>query len=428
MENSRNCTLNITVFGKFSIECLLPESKNRAGTAGEESNALKRHSFLQFLCVFHKRAVSQEELIDAIIDEEKTENPTKALKNMLYRARLLLEEKGFPDGKKILRYNKGFYSWDPNLEIVLDSEEFDTCCDIFEDDPHSEKGWNAAEKAKELFKGEFLPNMVSTPWTLSLRTYYHTKYLNLIKNMARLLYERGDQKRAFEFCNEAATADPYDEESHLLLMKILHAEGSTSMAISHYEMISNMFMNQLGVTPGEEITELYRSMVRENEPREHDLTVIRSRMLEESSSGGAYYCDYEVFRNVYRFIARSTLRSGQVVQLVMIILYDKDNNYLEGEACVNAMKAMQNAIQNVLRVGDIFTRFGKDQYLLLLPSASHENAAMALGRVIESFRSTFAGKTTRTQVSILPVLPPRSQNGRAIEEGFVPIEAKSFKK
>lgn len=373
-----------------------------------------------------QKDVSQEELIDAIIDEEKTEDPAKALKNMLYRARMLLEEMGFPDGKKILRYEKGFYSWDPELEIVLDSEEFDRLCDTFADDKQSERGWEAAEKACGLYKGGFLPNMASSPWTLSLRTYYHAKYLSLIKDMSKILYEKGELKRALELCNEATTIDPYDEESQYLLMQILHASGSTRMAISHYETVSDMFMNQLGVTPGEEITELYRRLVREDEPREQDLTVIRAQMLEETNTSGAYYCDYTAFRNMYRLIARSTVRSGQSIQLVMIILYDKDNNNLQGEQCTRAMEAMQNAIHDVLRVGDVFTRFSRDQYLLMLPSASHENAAMALGRVIEAFRQTFVGKTTRTQVSILPVLPPKSQNGRVDGGGFTPMREKTM--
>lgn len=95
-------------------------------------------------------------------------------------------------------------------------------------------------------------------------------------------------------------------------MQILYASGLTQAAIQHYEMVRGMFMDQLGVTPSEELSEFYRKLVREDEPREQDINVIRTQMLEETETSGAYFCEYAVFRNMYRFIARSTVRTGQI--------------------------------------------------------------------------------------------------------------------
>lgn len=68
-----------------------------------------------------------------------------------------------------------------------------------------------------------------------------------------------------------------------------------------------------------------------------------------------------------------------------------------------------------MRTGDVFTRFSRDQYLIMLPSSSYENAAMALERVIAIYRNTLSGRTTRVEYSILPVLPPRSAQTEAEE-------------
>lgn len=427
--SEENQTLFVSVLGKFSIQRITDKNNIEENAGKQESAPLRQRSFLQYLCVFHDREVSQEEVIDAIWDADSDiGDPANTLKNTLYRARILLEKIGFADGKQILRYEHGFYSWDPKLKIVLDSEEFDRFYEEFYSDPNTEKSQNAAQKALSLYKGEFLSNTAGNPWMLSMRTYYHSKYLNLTRDMAKLLYEKGNLEQSAELCREATTIDPFDEESQLLMMQILYASGLTQAAIQHYETVREMFMDQLGVTPSEELSEFYRRLVREDEPREQDLNVIRTQMLEETETIGAYFCEYSVFRNMYRFIARSTVRTGQIIQLAMIILYDQDNNHLPAKKCGEAMDAMRESIQNVLRTGDVFTRFSRDQYLIMLPSASHENAAMALGRVIEAFHRTFAGKTTRTQVSILPVLPPRSVKDHKQVAEFSPIPNTFVKK
>ncbi|MCI8609650.1 MAG: hypothetical protein HFE73_08405 [Firmicutes bacterium] len=427
--NEEKQVLFVSVLGKFSIQKITDKNDIEKNAEKRESAPLKQRSFLQYLCVFHDRDISQEEIIDAIWDTDSdVGDPANTLKNTLYRTRILLEKIGFSDGKQLLRYDRGFYSWNPNLEIVLDSEEFDKLYDFFYNDPNTQKSQDAAEKALRLYKGEFLANAAGNPWMLSMRTYYHGKYLNLIRDMARLLYEKGSIERGAELCREATTIDPFDEESQLLMMRILYASGLTQAAIQHYEMVRSMFMEQLGVTPSEELSEFYRRLVREDEPREQDLNVIRTQMLEETETAGAYFCEYSVFRSMYRFIARSTVRSGQIIQLAMLILYDQDNNHLPAKRCNEAMEAMRESIQNVLRTGDVFTRFSRDQYLIMLPSASHENAAMALGRVIEAFHRTFAGKTTRTQVSILPVLPPKALGVHKQVAEFSPIPNTFVKK
>ena len=74
------------------------------------------------------------------------------------------------------------------------------------------------------------------------------------------------------------------------------------------------------------------------------------------------------------------------------------------------MGVLHDAIHRILRSGDVFTRYSRDQYLIMLPSSSYENAALALERVIAGFRKTLSGMTTQVQYSILPVLPPRTSD------------------
>lgn len=406
----------VSFLGKFSIQLLdgaNPDPK-------PPFTRLRQHSFLQYLCAFHDRPVSQEELIGAIWDGgSDAGNPANTLKTTLYRTRQLLESIGIAQAKDILIYRRGFYSWAPQARITLDVEVFDRLYDQFYASSQLYQTLDRALEALAVFKGEFLANASGNLWALSMRTYYHGKYIKLARDAAGVLYEEGRLEEGIALCRSATTADPYDEETQLLMMKLLHAAGLTQSAIKHYEEVRGLFMDQLGVTPSQELAGFYRKLTRSGEPRELDLHVIRSQLLEEAPAAGAYFCEYTVFQNLYRHIARSTARTGQAIQLAMVVLYGAGGEALSNKRCTEAMDALCNAIAKTLRTGDVFTRFSRDQYLILLPSSSHENAAMALERVAAAYRRTLSGRTTRVEYSILPVQPPRSGRIEAGASGSI---------
>ena len=395
----------VSLFGKFSIQ-LLDGANNDAKSS---SNHPRQHSFLQYLCVFHDRPVSQEELIEAIWDTNtETGDPANNLKTTLYRTRQLLEGMGVKNAKDILIYRRGFYSWAPQAHITLDVEVFDRLYDQFYTSSQSYKALDSALEALTLFKGEFLAGMSGNLWVLSMRTYYHSKYVKLARDAAGVLYQEGRMEEGIALCRRVTTVDPFDGETQLLMMKFLHGAGLTQSAIKHYEEVRSLFMDQLGVTLSQELSDFYRKLTRSDEPRELDLQVIRSRLLEDAPIEGAYFCEYSVFQNMYRLIARSTLRTGQAIHLAMLVLYGANGEALTIKRCAETMDALHDAISCALRAGDVFTRFSRDQYLMMLPSSSYENASMVLKRIIAAYQHTLSGMTTQLKYSILPVLPPKT--------------------
>lgn len=99
------------------------------------------------------------------------------------------------------------------------------------------------------------------------------------------------------------------------------------------------------------------------------------------------------------------------IQLAMIVLNDREGNPLEPKRCAEAMGDLHDFIQRILRSGDVFARYSRDQFLIMLPSSSHENAAAALERVLDGYRTTLCGRTTQVKYYILPVLPAKREKG-----------------
>lgn len=380
-----------------------------------DSTSKRLWAFLGYISVFHRRLVSQEELIDALWGDVDSVNPANTLKTILHRARNAMEEHlGFADGKNVILYKRGAYSWSPDIELELDIEQFDKASNL----PVEEDLGRTLETLK-LYRGDFFPNASGSPWTVSLRTYYHTKYLKLCVDAATYLIKLGQFDRAEQICREASVIDPYNENCHLLLMKAMVSDGARQAAIQHYTYVKNMFMNQLGVSPSEEMINFYRELTKAEMGVEMDLNIVRRNLLEEEWRPGAYFCEYVTFQDIYRIRARDAERNGQVIQLAMITVLDRNGRQLDALRCTAALEELHSVIHRHLRAGDTYTRFSASQYLVLLPTASYENGLKILDRILDAYRRTLIGLTTTIRHSILPVLP----TGEAISHaGFVPVK------
>lgn len=392
--------LYVTFFGRFTL------SRTRWGTPGAVTAqgrfSRRLWAFLQYLCAFHQKGASQEELIDAIWGNSEVVDPVGALKTILHRARTLLEEMGFPDGKKVLLYRRGRYSWSSEVELRLDTEELDRLCAQFAVEP--EKSLPEVLEFLPRYEGDFLPNTEEYSWALSLRTFYHTRYLQLSWGAAKLLQGQGRFDKAIAICRTATTLDPYDERCQLLLIRLLHDSGATQAALRHYSTVSELYMDHLGVSPSPEMLSLHQDISKAGSAETLELDAVREQLLERGGVKGPFFCEYAVFQDIYRLTARAMPRSGDMAQLALLTIKENIGGPLEARQRAAAMKALKDSGLRMLRPGDVAARVGPNQILLLLPSTSRERAETALRRILSEFGQTLIGKSAGIQVSLLPVL------------------------
>lgn len=396
-------TLYVTFFGRFTLSCFPWGSPNAISAQGRSSRRL--WAFLQYLCAFHQKGIGQEEVIEAIWGQADVSDPVGALKTILHRARTLLEELGFPDGKKILLYRRGRYFWAPDVELRLDTEELDRLYAGFTASPSE----TLPEVLKFLprYAGDFLPHAEDASWALSLRTFYHTRYLQLSWGAAKLLRGQGRFDEAIDICRTATTLDPYDERCQLLLIRLLHSSGMAQAALRHYSTVSELYMNQLGVSPSPEMLELYQDISKAGGER-LELHTVRDRLSEKGCVNGPFFCEYAVFEDIYRLTARSMPRASEGAHLVMLTIVGRGSSVLETKQQAIAMKALRDFGLSLLRPGDVAAQVAPGQVLLLLPSTNREKAQAALNRVLSAFERTLVGKSVNVKTDLLPVLPAGS--------------------
>ena len=114
------------------------------------------------------------------------------------------------------------------------------------------------------------------------------------------------------------------------MIRSLVRTGQARQALERYKRMYNLFYTQLGVTPTAEITELYqeisRACSRGPQANTEDLAAISRLLLREERLTGAFFCEPEVFTDIYNLEARSIARSGRSVNLGMISASMRDGS------------------------------------------------------------------------------------------------------
>ncbi|HWQ57815.1 MAG TPA: bacterial transcriptional activator domain-containing protein, partial [Clostridia bacterium] len=220
-----------------------------------------------------------------------------------------------------------------------------------------------------------------------------------------MLTQAGRYGDIISLCRRASVIDPYDESVHFALIQALVATGAQQEAMSHYNYVTEMFFSHFGVTPSQELTQLYREIVRTSKNTEMDLGTIRSGLTENERADGAYYCEYEIFKDIYRIQARNASRNGLVIHVALITILDGYGKKLTQAKMNTAMERLREIIAKSLRRGDVYTRYSVSQYLMMLPLANYENTQIVMDRVTRNFKHAYPKMELLLHYSALPLDP-----------------------
>ena len=100
---------------------------------------------------------------------------------------------------------------------------------------------------------------------------------------------------------------------------------------------------------------------------------------------GPFFCEYCIFQETYRLIARQASREGRSVYLCLLTVYDSNDEIPSLNKLDAAMKRLENAINASLRRGDVVSRYSGAQYVILLPNITYEDGGMVMERIIKQY-------------------------------------------
>jgi hypothetical protein len=180
-------------------------------------------------------------------------------------------------------------------------------------------------------------------------------------------------------------------EHHLRAMM---SQGKNSEALAEYKRMETMFFDVLGVSFSDSLRAMHSQIQHPDQKHEIPLESLLEEWLKDADFPGAYYCDAGIFKTLYQIESRSVPRSGRMAFVVRF-----DTKYEPNAKDGGVMKQLGTAIHACLRMGDLFTRYSSNQYLILLYSLTYEDCKMLINRILRSVDSKHLSKIVGTSMS-----------------------------
>ena len=124
----------------------------------------------------------------------------------------------------------------------------------------------ALEEAAALYHGDFLAgfqlkdSVAFEDWHLLTRERLQRQASAVLRRLADVFRQEGEYDRACEFAWRQVELEPWHEEGHQQLMRLLALSGQRSTALAQYETCCRLLTQELGIKPSPETTQLYEQI------------------------------------------------------------------------------------------------------------------------------------------------------------------------
>lgn len=353
------------------------------------------HLFLLLLYT-RDRGIRREELIETLYEDCDMEQASNSFRGMVFRLRKNLIAAGLPEGEYITN-KAGIYRWESgDVKICLDVEEFTNLVERGLKETDKMVQQRLLEEADALYRGEFLPAMIADEWVAVSNRKFQELYFQCMRRLMDLLRQQESNSKLVICCNKMTELYPF-EEWQLAKLDCLIEMKEYKDALKYYDEVVNLYQEEFGLLPSPELKKRLQSI------REHinydirSINEIQERFLEEEEPGGATYCDLTVFTVVYRYMIKVLDRTGMSAYLMLYTLTDKNRMPIEKtEVLEDVRDAMFQAVKMSVRRSDLYTRYGKNQFLILLVGSNQKGCERVASRIKRNFNEL----NTRKRVDI----------------------------
>lgn len=378
MDEKKNL-LEVRMLGCFQLIW-----QGREFQVGKKQTA-KALRMLQILLHAGTSGVSREQLLENLFGYDAEGDIANNLSVTVHYLRKLLRESCLPQ-ENYIHTKGGRYWFASSFPAEVDVLVFQKLIDQAKGRP-KEQRLSLLKRACRLYKGHFLPALAGEEWVTVAGAYYQNLYSECMEDLCHLMMEQREYEELYELCGCAAAVYPFDEWQ-LWQMECLLALRRFKEAEELFYKTEEVYYDELDTAPVERMTEFFHRMSKEIQLESSGFREIQEQLQEEGRELGAYYCPYPSFVDTYRTMVRVMERSGQSIYLMLCMISDERKKMQEPPA--DRMKTVSDklaqAIREALRRGDVFTRYNKSQFLVLLTGIRKEECSIIISRIDANFR------------------------------------------
>jgi len=366
--------LKVYTLGEFKVEY-----EGELISPKEQINS-KPWLFFKYLITERDKNLHSEVISSDLWPKKEIKNPKHSITNLVYRLRKKL--RFIEEDKKtnyIINANGScFFNKDSNYWLDIDEFiELSKKADRIKD-REPKKAIALYQKAIDLYKGDYLPEIPYQDWVIPHRNNYHWNFVETVLEYIELLKQEGKLEKVIPVCTDALDKEFYEEELHIHYLDALLKLGEHAHARSHYEYAKEFLNNNLDIS---NLPELQFLEEKNHKSNNKAIDKIQKQLKNRNNIKGAFTCKSDIFRMIYELEERRNERYNKPV--FVSYLKFKNNNILEKNDYV-----IENILKKELRKGDVITRWDDNKYLMLLLDMSKSDVIRVLNRVISSIQDS----------------------------------------
>ncbi|MBN1810736.1 MAG: tetratricopeptide repeat protein [Anaerolineae bacterium] len=256
--------LSISLLGALQISC---DGEPVTDFATDKARAL-----LAFLTVEADRPHRRDTLAGLLWPDQPQEKARQSLRQALSDARKAI---GDCDDEPFLLVSRETIQFNTDCDHWLDVTAFGDLVKDCETHRHRRLGAclpciRRLERMIDLYQGPFLEQFFLSDsngfeeWAMLRREWLQREVTEALSHLADHCERRSDYKRAQQYVRRQVLLEPWREEAHRQLMRLLVLDGQRSAALAQYETCRRALATEMGVEPTAETQALYEQ-IREGE-------------------------------------------------------------------------------------------------------------------------------------------------------------------
>lgn len=259
---SANVALHVQTLGGFRV---WRHGAEVPTTAWGREKAI--HLF-QFFITMRRQYVHKEQIMDRLwpdLDIEKGDRDFKVALNSINKA-LEPEREPRSDPLFVKRYGLAYGIDFEN--VWLDSEAMELLISAgnqatLGSQPDADFAIACYEAAVQIYHGDYLPERRYEDWTSAERERLQLLALNTMTTLAELLLRRTPLE-SLRLTQRVLAIDPVWEDAYRVQMRAFVAQRNRPLAIRSYQRCVEVLVDEFGVDPLPETTELYDQILNDN--------------------------------------------------------------------------------------------------------------------------------------------------------------------
>ncbi len=386
--------LHIQMFGEFRIQ---NDYHSFTPTSGKGTQVT---ALITYLIANKEVEISKDKLTEILWPEEEISNPTGALRNLVYRARQELD-KFFPvSHAECILFKRNSYMWNRDIPCETDIDRFETLFNLAQKEPSADQQLHYYEEMFRLYQGNFLPAQAHDDWVMFRSVYYQNLYVKCVLQICRHLKEEGQYQQLIDLCEQANQKDLMAESIYREVLEAYLLLNRPHRALDYYRSVLNLFNTRYGVDVSEYFSDIYQQILTETQNKQLNIEDLEDHLREDKNSRGSFYCNYDIFKNIYQINMRSLRRVKSKRYLVLMTLREKGEPNQLSDSIHAEMQILRDVIHHNLRRNDIFTQSSYSQYSLILMVPGEAGCRVAIDRVRARYEENRQNPSVQLEIDI----------------------------